>query len=72
MRTVDEWMNLNDPDLDIRSLVSMVQSDAFHAGRLKGLEDAKSIVTQWSVSETSPCGRAIEQLSNMCESLEKK
>ncbi len=43
MKTVDEWMNLNDPDLDIRSLVSMVQSDAFHAGKLEGLEEALEI-----------------------------
>jgi hypothetical protein len=80
MKTSEEWVR-EFYDFDhtrestikkLRDFVSEIQSDAFHAGQLMGLDDARSIVEQWSPSETSPCGRSVKEISIMRESLEKK
>jgi len=50
MKTAEEWVDVHDAEQcmtqsQLEILFRRIQSDAFHAGELKGLQDAKDIIS---------------------------
>ncbi len=71
MKTAEEWIQIWDHEqapANFRGLISDIQSDAFHAGKLEGLKEAREIVRCYGVSDNV----AEYTIETVCESLQSK